>query len=395
MPTIKVSTSRLGNYESDMQGILSRVNSITNQFNSVSRNLDWDIRAASNINSRLSGISRELSAEYRGINGMKNYLGTARAKYDAVEKKNSGRNLKNENSGNGGGMASWQINKDNLLAKETGAVGATSQTGYKPDWANGIFKTVARIGNVGSYAGSVYTLGKAISSGDSSKVTKGLISFSKDYISRFGSLASGSYSGTSVKQTLFGDWTKGGAVNSLFTTVGEATSATKGTIFKAAWAKELNAFSFKNATNVGSKIKVGTKWAGTALSGVTNLIGNIEEQKKTPGMSNARVVSETVVETALDIGIAAVVTAGATALIGAAAPAVVVGAATVGTIWAINTVTEAATARYWGEDNKKNFTELLSDGLIDGATAVGKGVGKAGKSGMDALTKWGKSLSGV
>lgn len=101
MPTIKVNTNQLSSYESDMQGVLSRVNSIMNQFNSVSRNLDWDIKAESNINSRLSGISRELSAESRGISGMKQYLGQARTKYNAVERKNSGKRLKNETTGTG------------------------------------------------------------------------------------------------------------------------------------------------------------------------------------------------------------------------------------------------------------------------------------------------------
>ena len=110
MPTIKVNTYRLTNYESDMQGILSRVNSIMNQFNSVSRNLDWEIKAESNINFRLSGISRELSAESRGISGMKNYLETARTRYVAVESKNSGKKLKNEVSGSNSGA---KVNRSN------------------------------------------------------------------------------------------------------------------------------------------------------------------------------------------------------------------------------------------------------------------------------------------
>ena len=141
MPTIKVNTYRLTNYESDMQGILSRVNSIMNQFNSVSRNLDWEIKAESNINFRLSGISRELSAESRGISGMKNYLETARTRYVAVESKNSGKKLKNEVSGSNSGAkvnrsnskirniysinvgrrstATWVIGKDDKITKKT------------------------------------------------------------------------------------------------------------------------------------------------------------------------------------------------------------------------------------------------------------------------------------
>ena len=436
MPTIKVNTSRLSNYESDMQSILSRVNSIIGQFDSVSRNLDWDIRAESNINSRLNGISRELSAEVRGISGMKNYLGTAVRQYNTVENTNKKNKLKGEVSGHNsgthvknnnsktnktgetstqfGGSASWIIGKDGKPTKNTEYlndndfylgpvvsaggtnIASTSSTstksGYKPDWAKGLFKVVGKVGNVGSIANSIYTLSSGIASGKDSKVSKAIISVSKDCISRFGTLANNAYSGTSVKETLFGNWTKGGAVGSLFKTAEQATSATEGTIFKAAWAKEFKGYSFKNATNVGSKIKVATKWAGIGLSVVTNFINNKEEQKKNPEMSNARVVSETVVETAFDVGVGALATAGATALLGAAAPAVAVGAVAVGAVWAVNTGVEALTAHFWGEENKKNLTELASDGIIDGATYVGKKIGSAVKSGFNAVAKWGKSL---
>lgn len=88
MPTIKVNTRKLASYESDLQRILNRVNSIKNEFSSTSSNLDWDVKASSNINYRLSVINRELSAEVRGISGLKNYLDTAQRKYDAVEDKN-------------------------------------------------------------------------------------------------------------------------------------------------------------------------------------------------------------------------------------------------------------------------------------------------------------------
>lgn len=125
MPTIKVNTTQLGRYESDLQGILSRVNSIMNQFDSVSRNLDWDVKAESNINSRLSAISRDLSAESRGINGMKNYLGTAVTKYNNVESKNSGRKLKNETTGRG---TSVYIRTKKRTVKDT--KGLEYQSGY-------------------------------------------------------------------------------------------------------------------------------------------------------------------------------------------------------------------------------------------------------------------------
>lgn len=101
MPTIKVNTRKLASYESDLQRILNRVNSIKNEFSSTSSSLDWDVKASSNINYRLSAINRELSAEARGISGMKNFLDTAQRKYDSVESTNSRKKLKNEVTGHG------------------------------------------------------------------------------------------------------------------------------------------------------------------------------------------------------------------------------------------------------------------------------------------------------
>lgn len=88
MPTIKVNTNALHTYETDLQNIQGRVAVIMDQFDSIKNNLDWDIRAASGINSRLKGISRELSCEKAGIGGMKKFLNSARTKYDLLENQN-------------------------------------------------------------------------------------------------------------------------------------------------------------------------------------------------------------------------------------------------------------------------------------------------------------------
>ncbi len=89
MPKIKVNTTSLGATESDLQSVLDRVRSIASEFNSVSSNLDWDVKAESSINSRLSRIGRELDAELRGIGSMKTFLGEARRAYTDVENKNN------------------------------------------------------------------------------------------------------------------------------------------------------------------------------------------------------------------------------------------------------------------------------------------------------------------
>lgn len=360
MPTIKVSTTRLENYELDMQVIQSKVNIIMDLYNSVSRNLDWDIKAESGIDSILAGISRELSAEARGISGMKEYLGTARAKYIDVESKNSRGKLTNKTIGSYQG-----ISVGPAISATSGVNDASKKKKQVLKYLNGAFKVGGKFGNVGSIVGSVYTMGSAISSKDKVEVSKGIISVSKDCTLRFGTLAKDAYSQTDVEKTLLGDWTKGGAVTSLFETAEEAAKATKMDIFKAAWTREVRAYKFKYATNVGSKIKVATKWAGVGLTAATNYISNREEQKKNPEMSDKRVVAETVVETVVDVVAGMATTAAITAAIGGAIPAVAVGAITVGVIWGINMRTEKFTAWLNGEKNKKNFTELVSDMFLD------------------------------
>ena len=143
MPTIKVNTSRLSGYESDLQGVLSRVNSIMGQFDSVSRNLDWDIRAESNINSRLNGISRELSAEARGISGMKNYLGNAVRQYNTVENTNKRNKLKNEVSGHNSGT---HVKNKTDKTKETGSASSHSSGNY--GGVNGTYSVTKDTSNV-------------------------------------------------------------------------------------------------------------------------------------------------------------------------------------------------------------------------------------------------------
>ena len=64
MPKIRVNTIRLKIHESEIWEIYGRVNSIMDQFNSVSRNLDWDIKSEADVYSRLSKISEYL---YAGI----------------------------------------------------------------------------------------------------------------------------------------------------------------------------------------------------------------------------------------------------------------------------------------------------------------------------------------
>lgn len=60
----------------------------------------------------------------------------------------------------------------------------------------------------------------------------------------------------------------------------------------------------------------------------------------------------------------------------------------------MNALTEWGTAKFWGEENKKNFTEVVSDLILDVGEFIGNKMGNAICSGVDAFANWGKSIFG-
>lgn len=165
----------------------------------------------------------------------------------------------------------------------------------------------------------------------------------------------------------------------------DTSSASK--TFTSSLAKQFGKdLSFTQATKIGDKIKVGTKWGGYLLSLVSNGFENYEEFADQEG-SGSRMVAETVIETATDIGVGALATAGvsaaAAALVSAGviagAPAIAIGAGAVAVTWAANSVCEWVTGG-------KDIGEVAADLVCDTAEAIGDGIG--------AVVDWGKSLFG-
>lgn len=142
-------------------------------------------------------------------------------------------------------------------------------------------------------------------------------------------------------------------------------------LFSEAMKGEVN--NWKPPQGGGSKAdwaKPVCKWAGAAISTITS---GIENYKEFDGFSG-RMLGETVVETATDIGVGMIVKgavgAGAAAIAAAAgvagAPAVVVGAATVAVTWALN----------WGCSKLtggKDIGEVVGDFVCDKAEQIGDG----------------------
>lgn len=426
MPTIKVNTTQLGRYESDLQGILSRVNSIMNQFDSVSRSLDWDVKAESNINSRLSAISRELSAESRGISGMKNYLDTAVTKYNAVENKNSGRKLENETTGRGVGArvvtkgktikstAGWAARNGvgvtvspngkntkstvNTGAKKSDGVASSSGLSLKEN----AIKYLKKIGKSGLDAlGKSGTYGKmgALPIALLKNIIDGDGITGKDIGSTIKGMGNSiigmcdEYSKTAGKWPISTADIKELAGLSTYKTI--STASTKagwlakvenfGVTLKDTLKSEISPISkttLADGTKVVDKVKTGTKVAGWALSLVANGFSNYDEYSK-GDITKGRAFAETISETLIDIGKGAAITAGVAATcaaIGVAAPAVVVGGIGVGVSLVADIVCENLTG--------KSVTEATSDFVLDNASKVGKAVTGAASNAKKAISGW-------
>lgn len=164
-----------------------------------------------------------------------------------------------------------------------------------------------------------------------------------------------------------------------------------GKTFKSSLGKQFADLSFKNATTVGDKIKVATKWGGHLLTVAGNVVDNLKEFN---GKVTGRMIGETVVESAVDIGVGVLATAGvsaaATATLTAlgvtvAAPAVAIGAGAAAVTWAANGICKWATG---GKDIGEVASDLIFDTI---APAVGDGVKKV-KEGIKTITSWGKKL---
>lgn len=426
MPTIKVNTNQLSSYESDMQGVLSRVNSIMNQFNSVSRNLDWDIKAESNINSRLSGISRELSAESRGISGMKSYLGKARTKYNAVESKNSGKKLKNETTGGGSGTrvaskkgkisktgkigskgnAAW-INKNinqSTTSKTGGRNSGKTSSSAKTNVKESLIKYLKKVGKSGlDVLGKFGTYGKmgALPIALVKNIIDGDGITGKDIgstIKGMGNTLIGmcdEYSKTAGKWPLSTNDVKELAGLSKYKTINAASAGagwlerlkSSGSSFVDTLKSEVSPVSkttLADGTQVVDKVKTGTKVAGWALSLVANGFSNYDEY----GGFTGRMAAETVTETIIDIGKGAAIAAGVAAgcaAIGFAAPAVVVGGIGIGVSLVADIVCENITG--------KSVTEFTSDAILDNLPKAAKKATGAATTAKNAVSSWFSKVS--
>jgi len=423
------------------------------QFDSVSRNLDWDIRAESNINSRLSGISRELSAEARGISGMKNYLGTARSKYTSVENNNSAKKLKNETTGqgksvkvgskekkikstagwasrNGVGVnitpngkntkstAGWNSIKSNNpfsvniangktantgATKSTGVTTSSSSTGketaikYLKKIGKSALDALGKAGTYGKEAALPIALIKNIIDGDG--ITgKDIGSTLKGMGNSFIGMCD-SYSKTAGKWPLSTDDIKELAGLKKYKTISEANSQS-GWVLRSLSFDQTFVDTFKSEISPISKTTLadGTKVVdkvktGTKVAGwALSLMANgfsNYDEYNKGGITKGRAVAETVSETLIDIGKGAAITAGVAA--SCAAIGVAAPAVVVGGIAVgVSLVADIVCENLTG----KSVTEAASDFVLDTASKAGKAITGAAKSAKKAVSGWFNKLTG-
>lgn len=240
-----------------------------------------------------------------------------------------------------------------------------------PSWfptANDFWKLISKFGIIGNGVSAIGTL----ISGDWQD-PKVITNSGKYLLSMIGGAAAEAAKGTKAK------WAEA--------LLGLNTTASKNTNFFSELTKELG---LNTPTTASEGIKLGTKWGGFVLTGISNFFENQQEFAGQEG-STGRMLAETVIETGVDIGTTAVVSAGVTAAAGAlisaglisAAPVVVTGAITVGVVWGVN----ALCKHFTGKDLAENVSDRICDTVTEKAQDF---VGNV-KSKFQSFVQWGQA----
>ena len=87
MPYIKVSTTKIKNYSSEIDLCRSKLQNIKNQFGSICSSIDGDVTSVSSIDNKVSKINRELNVEIKSLNNMKTYCVNSAGTYSLLDGK--------------------------------------------------------------------------------------------------------------------------------------------------------------------------------------------------------------------------------------------------------------------------------------------------------------------
>lgn len=361
MPRIYVNFSGLDQLGSRCKSVASKVDGIQSDLQRTIRQLDWDVRYESNINSTANQIARKLEQYSNALEAYQRFIEDAKSEYVKLDEYQK---------------------LGFVIAKpiDLHIVGPGGQLDF--DWKD-IIKSFGSAGSVFGIVNSIFGAKSWVDWGNVGvSATKTIASIAKDYnnYTKIGR-AIGTTNSTGYFWRNFFGFNKVGYAS----TASSASARFYNNLHNTTSPYKLSSIfdSFTGKKGVVSSV---ASWAGLVLSGAANWFSNVEEQKESNGtMSTGRVVAETVSETVIDTALAAagsaVVGAAIATVTGAVAAPVVVAATTGLAIAGINAGVEALTG--------KSATEWVSDAVLDTAAAVGSAVADGAK----AVANWFSKLS--
>jgi len=386
VPYIKVDTRRLSNFGNVASSTRGRVGNIKSSFSSIGSSLDWDVKACSGINRTISQINNELSAEMSSLRRIETFFDLAVRKYNDAEKSKEKlskipQTRRVATLGPGGRMNNTTKNVALLSVYKNNKATITSQVKVKEDseWT----KLLKKIAKKAGFAGSIYGIlsGESetiqhIKDGEYAKamqsfagVAKGVIKTVPKIFDKYGKMKKASHLLTPMQKLK--NWGK--SIVGLDDMIKAPSKASKVT------SRIYNNMQKLDIKKLGKVTK-----CDVIISSIVSIIGNASEYMEGK-ISAARAAAETIGETVIEIGKTAllykVVGVAATAVASAAGiaavPAIAVAGAVVVISWGIDKLTEKLTG--------KNFTEWLSDGIIDVASYVGKSVKQVANTVVPAI----------
>lgn len=354
----------MGNLADREQGLSTKIKSNADTVEKVKKNLSLKIGNTASIKSRLNNIIEKMRVQSEQMQAMERALGEIRNLYVDTEQKVY------SNAGGQGNIdvPAWaeKTEENENLWKKFG-LGVLGKAGIIGSGAKAIIDIINNFRNgtwdgkaVAGTAKALWSIGckvaKTVGKAKKSGVTS--VDWAKDLLGL-------------GKSSSFQKIMKSGLSNA------DKVKHSFDSVIKSEW-REL-----KKASGIGK----------IALSGVINGFSNYDEYMEkykngevSKGYAIGRGIAETIGETAVDWGKDALIAAGVTAGLAAAgisAPAVVVGAAAVGVGMVLDVGCKWVTGTVLGGE-AKGVTEVVSDLVLDGVEAAGKGIVKAGKAIGDA-----------
>lgn len=368
MPYIKVNPSALASISETLRKNSTKVGQIESDFSRIANRLDWDVRSASDIQKRMTEISRTLDTQANRLQKMQAFIVDSMGKYGSVAS-SVGAVVSGENTSSGSnasGLIDWVLQYFDIKKLGIKAVGCFGPVGTM----------------VAAVLNGVVEKDPIKSAKDISKLLNSYFKFAdktklSNYLktNRFG----GNYGTKNYLKRLFGlNRQNSGLKGSLINRMGQV-----GVKFREGIR---NTFITTDPNTGATKAN---KWGiiGVGIDFVFNGIGNLK-QYQAGEISASRAVVETVAETGTNLVISAGATAVATVLLPATAPAVAVAVTSAAVVWAADGLTKLIT----GGD--KGLGEVVSEGVgwvwDKGCEAAKNAWDKGKEAGKKALEKGAK-----